>query len=125
MPVSQQVFRYLVAATLGIAVLLLLPVPGLLGPTLAVIAFILSCYALRCVSLWVTFAFTFLVGSIPILAFTYGYWSHSPLLESLLVSVEGFAQHFKLVVAFFVAPLAVGALLHVLLRRIGVRHVRP
>jgi hypothetical protein len=121
---SQRIFRFVVAGALGIAVGLLMPVPGFVVPTLAVATFTLSCFALRCLSLWVTFAFTLLIGGTPILAFTFGYWSHAPLLESLLVPVEGFVRHFQLVVAFFLAPLAVAALLHVVLRRIGVWHVQ-
>ena len=123
MSVAQQIFRYFVAAILGIAAWVLLPVPGLFGPTFAVVTFVFSCYVLGSLSVWVTLAFTLLVGSTPILAFAFGYWSHSPLLQSLLVSVEGFAQRPTLVVAFLVAPLAVGVLLHVALRHIRVRNV--
>ena len=120
----QRTVRILLAAALGVAVGLLWPGPGFIVPTLAVVTFILSCFALRCLSIWVTFAFVIFVGMTPILAFAYGYWTHTPLLESVLISAEGFARHFNLGVALFLGPLAAGVLLHVILRHIGVRHVR-
>lgn len=124
MSASPRPVRLLLATIVGIVCGLFLPFPAWLGPTFAVLAFVSVCFVLRCASIWSTVIFASVVAAAPALAFAIGLSSHTPVVESLIQSFEGFMSHPYLVLIFLVVPLIVGGLLHFLLFRALSRHVQ-
>jgi hypothetical protein len=112
------------AATVGIAIGLLLPVPGSFAPTIAVLSFVLASFLLRCASAWATLVFALVVAASPALAFAAGLSTHTPVLASLGQAFEGFASHLSLVLLFVALPLAAGGLLYCALNRAFSSHAR-
>ena len=112
------------AAIVGIAIGLLLPVPGSFAPTIAVLSFVLASFLLRCASAWATLVFALVVAASPALAFAAGLSTHTPVLASLAQAFVGFASHLSLVLWFVAMPLAAGGLLHLVLNRAFSSHVR-
>jgi hypothetical protein len=119
--------RLLVAATIALASGLLLPgtvipAPTAIAPSLVLAVFVLLCFFLRCMSVRATLCLVVVVGSVPVLAAAYGLSFHTPVAESLGLSVSTFVEHPRLLAVFFAAPLAVGLILHVLLSRLSLHH---
>lgn len=105
------------AAGIGIAAGLLtpglrLPFPAAAGPTLAVVTFVLSCFALRCLSVPGTVTFMLLVAISPPLAFALGWSTHAPFFEAFSGSLVSFVSQWPLLVMFIVVPVVAGAILH-------------
>ncbi len=112
------------AAAAGIAIGLLLPVPGSFAPTIAVLSFVLASFVLRCASAWATLVFALVVAASPALVFAAGLSTHSPVFASLAEAFVGFASHLSLVLLFVALPLAAGGLLHFALNRAFSPHAR-
>jgi hypothetical protein len=112
------------AAIVGIAIGLLLPVPGSFAPTIAVLSFVLASFLLRCASAWATLVFALFVAASPALAFAAGLSAHTPVLASLAQAFVGFASHLSLVLLFVALPLAAGGLFHFVLNRAFSSHAR-
>lgn len=108
--------RACLAGLIAYGLVLLLPFPGWLFPTLAVVTFVALCFLFSCLSIVATAIFIALVALTPVLLFTAGLSAHTAVVSALAQSIEGFSSQPALLVWFLVSPPIAAAVLHLGLR---------
>jgi len=115
MSAPSRAVRLLATATFGITFYLFWAFPAWLAPTLAIAAFVLLCFLLRCASPWSTLVFASVMAAIPVLLFAGGLSFHTSIAGSLGQSFQGFTSQPLMLLWLVVLPFIAGSVLHLLL----------